>query len=148
MAGADIVIGIDNWQDALITFEKNHPGSTTINLDLSDFSPAFIDERTGGNFDIVVGGPPCQGFSISGKRDPNDPRNKLYLGFVRAVEYFKPTIFLMENVPNLVSMDGGKLADEIIKDLPSTEKPSTENRPTYKERHNKEKTDSKKEVKK
>ena len=116
-AGFEIVAGVDSWGDALITFEKNHPNAATINLDLSDFDPVDIEKKTGENFDVIVGGPPCQGFSISGKRNPDDPRNKLYRGFVRAVEHFKPKIFLMENVPNLISMDNGRLKDEIIKDF-------------------------------
>lgn len=46
--------------------------------------------------DVIIGGPPCQGFSIAGKRIVNDDRNKLYKGFVRMVEYFKPKAFVME----------------------------------------------------
>ncbi len=114
--GFDIVAGIDNWSDSLVTFEKNHPGAKGILADLANFDAKALEE-TIGRPDVIIGGPPCQGFSISGKRDPNDPRNSLYLGFVKAVAYFKPRAFLLENVPNLVAMDGGRIKDEIMNDF-------------------------------
>ncbi len=116
-AGFDIVAGVDNWGDSLVTFERNHPGAKSILLDLGDFDPSVIEAIVGNDIDVVVGGPPCQGFSISGKRDPNDPRNKLYAGFVRTVAHFRPQAFVLENVPNLISMSGGAIKDEIIKDF-------------------------------
>lgn len=116
-AGFDILAGIDNWEDSLRTFEKNHQKSKGIFLDLGNFHPRDIERMVGKKVDIVVGGPPCQGFSISGKRDPKDPRNILYKGFVETVAFFKPKAFILENVPNLVSMDNGSIKDEIIKDF-------------------------------
>src|SRR5574337_70200 len=83
--GCKIVAGVDSWKDALNTFEKNHLESSAIELDLGDFTPRQIEEKAGKDFDVIIGGPPCQGFSISGKRNPDDPRNKLYQGFVSAV---------------------------------------------------------------
>ena len=64
-AGFDVVAGIDNWKDSLVTFEKNHPGSKGILMDLGDFEPKDLEKMIG-KVDVVVGGPPCQGFSISG----------------------------------------------------------------------------------
>ncbi|MDL2235795.1 DNA cytosine methyltransferase [Christensenellaceae bacterium OttesenSCG-928-L17] len=116
-AGFKIVAGVDNWSDALVTFEKNHNGAKGIQLDLGDFNPEQIEEVIGKDIDVVIGGPPCQGFSISGKRNPEDPRNKLYQGFVDTVAHFKPKVFVLENVPNLVSMAGGKIKDAIIKEF-------------------------------
>lgn len=116
-AGFDIVAGIDNWQDSLVTFERNHPGAKTALVDLGNFNPEDIEKISGNDIDVVIGGPPCQGFSISGKRNPDDPRNKLYQGFVDVVAYFKPTAFILENVPNLVAMAGGAVKDTIIKEF-------------------------------
>lgn len=116
--GFNVVVGIDNWNDSLITFAKNHPSSKTILKDLGNFNPQNLKKEIG-EADIVIGGPPCQGFSISGKRDPNDPKNRLYEGFVRVVKCFKPKAFVLENVPNLVSMAGGQIRDSIIKDFNS-----------------------------
>lgn len=113
-AGFEIVAGVDNWGDALLTFERNHKGAKGLLVNLGDFNPKDIDEQIGRKIDIVIGGPPCQGFSISGKRNPDDPRNKLYRGFVKTVAYFKPKAFVLENVPNLVSMEKGIIKDSII----------------------------------
>ena len=116
-AGFKIIAGVDNWKDSLVTFEKNHHDTKTILLDLGKFKPEEIANKVGNKIDVIIGGPPCQGFSISGKRNPDDPRNNLYRGFVKTVAYFKPEAFVLENVPNLVSMSGGEIKDQIIKDF-------------------------------
>lgn len=116
-AGFDIVAGVDNWADSLVTFERNHPGAKSLLTDLSSFDPFDIEKEIGNDIDVVVGGPPCQGFSIAGKRLADDPRNVLYQGFVKVVAHFKPKAFILENVPNLVSMAGGEFRDEIIEDF-------------------------------
>jgi len=115
--GFNIVAGIDNWEDALVTFEKNHPGAKGIILDLASLDAKDLDNFFSGNIDVIIGGPPCQGFSISGKRDPNDPRNSLYKSFLKIVDYLKPKAFVLENVPNLLSMKGGKIKEELLKDF-------------------------------
>jgi len=112
-----IVAGIDNWQDALDTFSFNHPESETINIDLSTPNKKSILDKLSEEIDIVIGGPPCQGFSISGKRNPNDPRNSLYQSFVEVVDALKPKAFVLENVPNLVSMAKGAIKDNLISDF-------------------------------
>jgi DNA (cytosine-5)-methyltransferase 1 len=117
-SGYEISLGIDVWEDALKTYEANHSKSNILCADLSSLEPIEIEKKyfkTG--IDVIIGGPPCQGFSVSGKRDINDPRNKLYQSFVSFVEYFKPSAFVMENVPNLISMNKGKVKDEIIKEF-------------------------------
>jgi DNA (cytosine-5)-methyltransferase 1 len=116
LAGFHTSLAVDNWGDALDTFSANHPRAKTLLGDLGDSNLARVTELSG-PVEIVVGGPPCQGFSISGKRDPNDPRNRLYQGFVNVVEMIRPPLFMMENVPNLASMDSGKLLEEIIYDF-------------------------------
>jgi DNA (cytosine-5)-methyltransferase 1 len=115
-AGYEVKLGIDNCSDALSTFKNNHENSNTINADLQTFYPSEI------NFDVVdviIGGPPCQGFSIAGKRIIEDERNGLYKSFVRFVEYFKPKAFVMENVPNILSMGHGIVKNKIINDFSS-----------------------------
>lgn len=113
-AGIEIIAGFDSCQDSLKTFTHNHKNAKGIYCDLS--KPILgINEYTG--VDILIGGPPCQGFSISGKRDPKDKRNNLYTAYIATLKQLKPKYFLMENVPNLVSMDNGKIKDKIIKDL-------------------------------
>lgn len=117
-AGLTPVLAIDNCSDALETFRLNDPGVTALNLDLGSCDPskdlAIRETPT-----VIVGGPPCQGFSISGKRNPDDPRNRLYLSFVRFVRHFLPPIFVMENVPNMASMGGGKILGSVIEEFES-----------------------------
>ena len=67
--------------------------------------------------DLIIGGPPCQGFSIAGKRIIDDERNQLYKSFLRFVAYFRPKGFVMENVPNILSMGGGAIKEQIIEDF-------------------------------
>jgi len=117
-AGFNIKLAIDNWGDALETFKKNHKNSKILNANLATLNFSFVEKKfLKDGIDIIVGGPPCQGFSISGKRDPNDARNMLYMSFVKSVKYFKPKVFLMENVPNLASMNNGAIKNNIIKDF-------------------------------
>ena len=119
-AGFDVVLGIDNWKDSLDTFSKNHPGAKTHLADLAKVRPVEITKKYGitpGQIDVIIGGPPCQGFSISGKRKVEDPRNGLYKSFVEFVGHFKPNAFVLENVPNLTAMGGGLIKDKIINDF-------------------------------
>ena len=62
----------------------------------------------------VIGGPPCQGFSTVGKREINDPRNKLYLQYCRIVETIQPIFFVLENVKGLTTLNDGAFKDDII----------------------------------
>jgi len=117
-AGYNVVLGIDHWKDAIITFENNHNGSKGLVADLFNETPEQISEKTGvKNVDLIIGGPPCQGFSIAGKRIIDDERNKLYKSFVEFVEFYKPKAFLLENVPNIVSMGQGVVKDSIVNDF-------------------------------
>lgn len=118
MAGFTPVLAIDNWQDALDTYLHNHPGSQTLCADLSSIDIPKVAERFNiKNVDLIIGGPPCQGFSIAGKRIVDDIRNKLYKSFVSFVEFFSPQVFVMENVPNILSIGDGLVKDSIIGDF-------------------------------
>ena len=117
-AGFNVLLGIDAWQDAITTFNYNHKNSKGICADLSTLNPEEIEkELNGKNVDLIIGGPPCQGFSVAGKRIVDDERNKLYKNFVRFVEYYKPKAFMMENVPNILSIGEGIVKDSIVKDF-------------------------------
>ena len=119
-SGFNVALGIDNWNDALATFSNTHLSSIGVLDNLATADPASIHRlhsKKMKDVAIIVGGPPCQGFSISGKREIDDPRNQLYLGFVRFVQYFRPPVFVMENVPNLVAMGKGLVKDKILDDF-------------------------------
>ncbi len=117
-AGYEVVLGIDYWKDAIVTFEKNHESSIGLVADLFNETAKEISERTGiKEVDVIIGGPPCQGFSVAGKRIVDDERNKLYKSFVSFVDFYKPKAFLMENVPNIVSMGEGIIRQNILNDF-------------------------------
>ena len=114
MAGYNILLGIDNNQPALETFEFNHKGSKGMNADLS--SPKTFDEidrvLDGREVDVIIGGPPCQGFSSANQqRIIDDPRNELYKYFIKAVEKICPKFVVMENVKGMLSV-----ADQVVED--------------------------------
>ncbi len=119
-AGYNVVLGIDHWKDAIITFQNNHKNSFGLVADLFYETPEQISKKTGiEQIDIIVGGPPCQGFSIAGKRIIDDERNQLYKSFINFVKFYNPKVFLMENVPNIISMGKGIVKDNIIEDFES-----------------------------
>ncbi len=78
-AGFDVLLGIDVWKDALVTFAHNHNGSKTLQADLSALTPEETEQFLNGKeIDVIIGGPPCQGFSVAGKRIVDDIRNKVH----------------------------------------------------------------------
>lgn len=114
-AGFNILLGIDNDQKALEVFERNHKGAKSICGDITQIDYEQIKEKIGDKrIDIIIGGPPCQGMSLSGPRKFDDPRNKLYLSYIRLVDEIRPRAFVIENVPGLVSLFNGKIKDSII----------------------------------
>ncbi|MFC0271847.1 DNA cytosine methyltransferase [Metabacillus herbersteinensis] len=119
-AGFNVSLGVDIWSDALRTYKENHQNTETLEADLSEVSPEDLLSRVGlkkEDISVIIGGPPCQGFSLSGKREINDPRNKLYQAFVNTVDYIKPKIFVMENVPGLVRLFKGLAKDQILQEF-------------------------------
>ena len=115
-AGFNILLGIDNDEKALETFEKNHKNAKSICGDITcityknDIKPLIGNQK----IDVIIGGPPCQGMSLSGPRKFDDPRNKLYLSYIRLVDEIRPEVFVIENVPGLVGLFGGQIKDSII----------------------------------
>jgi DNA (cytosine-5)-methyltransferase 1 len=74
-----------------------------------------VKRQTGqDSIDVVCGGPPCQGFSLFGARKEDDPRNKLILSYLNTIEVLQPRYFVIENVPGLVKMYGGKVVENIF----------------------------------
>lgn len=118
-AGYNVILGIDNDSAALKTFKANHNGSEVCNMDLSKNSfvkeiRKIVDNRA---VDVIIAGPPCQGFSLTGPRNFDDKRNVLYLAVIAAVKEIKPKAFLIENVPGLATLYSGQVKDEIIRRL-------------------------------
>ncbi len=117
-AGYDVLLGIDIWKDALETYKFNHHNSNVLCADMLTLTGDDVSTHLGSKtVDVIIGGPPCQGFSVAGKRIVDDERNKLYKGFVRMVAYFKPSAFVMENVPNILSIGEGVVKQSILDDF-------------------------------
>lgn len=97
-AGVKVVVANELVKEAAETYKTNHPEGVMINDDINN----VIDE-IGKYFgtDFVFGGPPCQGFSVAGKMDPDDERSKLIFTFLDVVEKVQPKAFVMENVKAL-----------------------------------------------
>ena len=118
-AGYVSLYGNDVMPEAIETFKFNHPGAIPDCRSIEEVDPAEIRERLKlqpGELDVLVGGPPCQGFSVNApERFLNDPRNKLFKHYERFLEEFQPKTFLFENVPGLLSLGDGKAFRQIIK---------------------------------
>lgn len=118
-AGYVSLYGNDVMPEAIETFKLNHPEAIADCRPVEEVDPAEIRAKLGlqpGELDVLVGGPPCQGFSINApERFLNDPRNKLFKHYERFVEEFRPKAFLFENVPGLLSLGDGKVFRQIIK---------------------------------
>ncbi len=117
-AGYSIVSGIDNNNFALETFSRNFTVTIAINEDLSSSINGSLNYYSlPKKVDVIIGGPPCQGFSIAGKRISDDPRNKLYRVYIDLIEKFDPSAVVMENVPAILSLFGGEIAKQIKEDF-------------------------------
>ena len=105
LAGFNIPLAIEKDEWASETYQKNHPNTSVITADITQI--INLEDLLDPNdlpIDGIIGGPPCQGFSLSGNRDKNDPRNSLFMDFVRFVAFYKPAFFIMENVTGILSM--------------------------------------------
>ncbi len=114
MAGFDIACAIEFDKDIAKSYSLNHPYTEVIADDICNVDAKAIKEKHP-NIDIIIGGPPCQGFSQKGKRlNLNDPRNFLFLQYIRFVKEIQPKYFVLENVPNIVTTSNGFFKDQII----------------------------------
>ncbi|MEE0996845.1 MAG: DNA cytosine methyltransferase [Paludibacteraceae bacterium] len=120
-AGFKVDLGVDFDDMALKTFAYNHEGATAMKLDLFNLDNVnkikeyFDKAKT--SVDVLVGGPPCQGFSLAGPRLIDDSRNKLYRAMVKTATIIKPKVVVLENVPGMVQLHNGLVADKIISDF-------------------------------
>lgn len=105
-AGFNIVGHVEIEESANKIYSSNFPNSKLLGKDICTLKNADIKgwKKEFGDIDIIIGGPPCQGFSLAGKRNPNDERNKLYKYYANIVSIIKPKIFVIENVNVMTSM--------------------------------------------
>ena len=108
----------DFMPEAIETFRHNHPSTLAECKSIEDVDALALRKKLGvqkGQLDVLVGGPPCQGFSINApSRFLNDPRNSLFKHYARFVDEFSPKTFVFENVPGLLSMANGAIFENIL----------------------------------
>lgn len=119
-AGFEIAFANDIDPDCSNTFELNHPGTKFFPCSIEDLTTSEIISTTGigrADIDILIGGPPCQGFSINApERSLEDDRNHLFEHYGRLVlKGLRPKVIVMENVPGMLSLEGGRFIREIYR---------------------------------
>jgi len=114
LAGFEIAGGIDFNEDATKTFKHNFKKAKVYNLDITIFNNELIAKNYG-DVDVIVGGPPCQGFSSANRwqKESEDPRNKLFFEYIRFVQQIHPKVIMIENVRGLLTRDNGYAINRI-----------------------------------
>jgi len=129
LAGLNCIGGIDNIEKTVETHAFNHKNSTSICRDIRDVPPEEFAKIIGTRkIDVIIGGPPCPTFStigdakirsVTGKPTSEDPRNQLFLEYLKYVDYFRPEIFVIENVPHFITKYKGKIFNMAIEMIES-----------------------------
>lgn len=118
MAGIRSIFASDIDENCEKTFTRNFPGVPFLCKDITQITKEEVDALIGNVVpDIIIGGPPCQGFSLANKRRnlvADDPRNRLFYGFVKFINWYSPRVFVMENVKGLLSMKDGAVLETIL----------------------------------
>ncbi len=121
MVGIRSIFASDIDENAAKTFCRNFPDTPFLCKSITDIEKNEVDELLEGRVpDIIIGGPPCQGFSLANKRRnkiKDDPRNKLFYGFVKFINWYSPKAFVMENVKGLLSMQNGEVIKTIVEEF-------------------------------
>lgn len=113
-AGFQPIASVEVNPVASATYIKNFPQCNHFYGDIEQFdSQEWLDKISSPEVHLVVGGPPCQGFSVAGKRNPNDARNRLFQQFVRVVSEIRPWYVVMENVPGILTIQNGSVKKAI-----------------------------------
>lgn len=114
-AGFNCLFASDIMREACETYRRNNSGTPVVCADIRQLQTSEIRKAIGHNkVDVIVGGPPCQGFSNMGNKNSGDPRNLLFESYVRIVNDLKPTCFLFENVKGLYTMFEGRYFNKVV----------------------------------
>ncbi|NQT38152.1 MAG: DNA cytosine methyltransferase [Planctomycetes bacterium] len=120
LAGFDIRLANDIDRDSAESYAANHKGVPFLREDINVLPSRAIREKSGlddSPLDIIVGGPPCQGFSSAGMRDGTDPRNQLVQSYGRVVRELRPRWFIMENVEGMLTLQHGEYVHRLVSTL-------------------------------
>ena len=107
-AGFKTSVSNDIWKPAGDTFKRNNKNSNFIFGDITNSKVRNEIIKLGQNSDVIIGGPPCQAYSLAGSRNVDDPRGRLFEDYFKIVKAIKPKYFVMENVKGLLSMEHDK----------------------------------------
>jgi DNA (cytosine-5)-methyltransferase 1 len=116
MAGFDVLACADLSAPCAETHARNFPGVRFFHTDIASMHGPALLRALGlrrGELDLLIGGPPCQGFSILGRRETDDPRNSLFSDFIGVAASIQPKVVVIENVPGLATLGGGFLLRQI-----------------------------------
>lgn len=118
MAGHKCLLGVDFDENAVKSFAKNHPKAHALHMDIRNLTTKKLKELIDiDSVDMVIGGPPCQGFSTVGKGKADDERNSLFKEFIRVVKVTKPKIILFENVTGMLAKKNAEILERIFLDF-------------------------------
>lgn len=121
LAGIKSILASDVDENCEKTFKRNFLKTPFLRKDITHIEKQEIDDLLNGvQPDIIIGGPPCQGFSLANKRRnkiADDPRNKLFYSFVKFINWYSPKAFVMENVKGLLSMQNGQVIHTIMEEF-------------------------------
>lgn len=114
-AGFKIVAAVEYEKDIGESYQKNHPETKLFLNDIREIDNNFTFSNI--QADVIIGGPPCQGFSMAGSRNRNgfidDPRNYLFKHYFNIVKVVNPKVFVIENVKGLLNLHNGEILNEI-----------------------------------
>ncbi len=124
-AGFEVPVAVEIDSAKAATLRRNQPATKVLGvkgtcgdvtkLEADDLAPAQVDGLNG--YDLVVGCPPCQGYSLQGSRNPRDPRNRLFEDLLRLAIALRPSAVVMENVPGMASLSGGRFLSSFLSGL-------------------------------
>lgn len=120
LAGCKVLASVEFDKHAAAVYRANFPDTRLYETDIAALDPLEVLSDLGlepGELDILDGSPPCQGFSMAGKRRLDDPRNRLFEEYVRFLKAMRPKAFVMENVPGLVTGKMRGIFHEMVKAL-------------------------------
>lgn len=117
-AGFEVLFANEYDKSIANAYKKNNPNVEVNTDDIRNINFDNVFSKYIGKVDVVMGGPPCQGFSQKGKRiGLSDERNFMFMQFVKVVALIKPKYFLLENVPNILSAENGFFKEQIINEF-------------------------------
>ncbi len=115
--GYEVVAAVDLNAAAAATYRANHPRARVHEGDIRELTGPALRKLAHGRIDVVAAGPPCQGFSIGGPRERSHPSTELLFEVARVIAELKPRAFMIENVPGLLSFQGGHVVDRFFRAL-------------------------------